>query len=113
MALNPALFSLCNDLSNPNCLFGYIFPGGVVKGVDGQLAKNALMYYVLLTKTWVLLEAPFGQVPVSYAYGRDVDLSTPDKSTTFPWFSGAASVKTEGQTVQGMSCGGSFKPSWF
>eukprot|EP00922_Rhytidocystis_sp_ex-Travisia-forbesii_P064568 GHVS01095924.1.p1 GENE.GHVS01095924.1~~GHVS01095924.1.p1 ORF type:complete len:225 (+),score=20.29 GHVS01095924.1:411-1085(+) len=109
IAINPWLFNLCDDIFTSQCKFGYIFPGGVVNGVDGKKATNAIMYYVLETKTWALFEATFGQVPVEYAYGVDLNLATPGQSTTFPWVVGPEAVNTGSQTVQGISCGGVFK----
>eukprot|EP00922_Rhytidocystis_sp_ex-Travisia-forbesii_P061321 GHVS01090906.1.p1 GENE.GHVS01090906.1~~GHVS01090906.1.p1 ORF type:complete len:309 (+),score=36.11 GHVS01090906.1:833-1759(+) len=109
VALNPHLFGLCNDVFTPQCLFGYIFPLGIVDGVDGQQAGSAVMIYVLTTRTWALYKSEFAQSPLSYSSSKDVGLESPHQATTFPWLTGPAAVDTQGQTVQGVTCGGKYK----
>eukprot|EP00922_Rhytidocystis_sp_ex-Travisia-forbesii_P061323 GHVS01090909.1.p1 GENE.GHVS01090909.1~~GHVS01090909.1.p1 ORF type:complete len:244 (+),score=20.77 GHVS01090909.1:224-955(+) len=109
VALNPRLFGLCNDVYTPQCLFGYIFPLGIVNGSNGQTADSAVMVYLLSTKTWALYKSSFGQSPLAFSSSMDVGLDSPDQATTFPWLTGPGAVETQGQTVQGVTCGGKFK----
>eukprot|EP00922_Rhytidocystis_sp_ex-Travisia-forbesii_P060595 GHVS01089835.1.p1 GENE.GHVS01089835.1~~GHVS01089835.1.p1 ORF type:complete len:247 (+),score=50.18 GHVS01089835.1:739-1479(+) len=109
MALNPSLFGLCNDMSTVQCSFGYVFPLGIVFGVDGEQAISAVMMYVLTTQTWALYKSTLGESPVSYSASLDVGLSSPAEAISYPWLTGPAAVTTAGQTVQGIACGGKFK----
>eukprot|EP00922_Rhytidocystis_sp_ex-Travisia-forbesii_P002911 GHVS01004283.1.p1 GENE.GHVS01004283.1~~GHVS01004283.1.p1 ORF type:complete len:257 (+),score=29.16 GHVS01004283.1:171-941(+) len=102
--LNPALLGLCGDPFTPQCKWGYVFPNGVVNGVDEVNAEYAVMMYVLATKTWALLRAHITEPVVAYSASADQDKLSPDLSTTFPWLTGPGGVFTNSQTVKSIIC---------
>eukprot|EP00922_Rhytidocystis_sp_ex-Travisia-forbesii_P002914 GHVS01004287.1.p1 GENE.GHVS01004287.1~~GHVS01004287.1.p1 ORF type:complete len:258 (-),score=15.11 GHVS01004287.1:209-982(-) len=104
IAVNPNLLRLCPDYAIPQCKWAYVFPKGVA-GTGGQTAEYAVMMYVLTTKAWALFRANVVEESVvAYSYSPDTDKLSPDQCTTYPWPVGAASVFTQGQSVQGITC---------
>eukprot|EP00922_Rhytidocystis_sp_ex-Travisia-forbesii_P002908 GHVS01004280.1.p1 GENE.GHVS01004280.1~~GHVS01004280.1.p1 ORF type:complete len:262 (+),score=33.45 GHVS01004280.1:171-956(+) len=102
--LNPALLGFCGDVFTPQCKWGYVFPNGVVGGVDEVNAEYAVMMYVLSTKTWALLRAHITEPVVAYSSSVDVDELSPDLSTSYPWLTGPGGVFTNSQSVQSITC---------
>eukprot|EP00922_Rhytidocystis_sp_ex-Travisia-forbesii_P002917 GHVS01004293.1.p1 GENE.GHVS01004293.1~~GHVS01004293.1.p1 ORF type:complete len:248 (-),score=16.13 GHVS01004293.1:205-948(-) len=104
VSVNPKLLRFCPDYAIPQCKWAYVFPKGVV-GTAGQTAEYAVMMYVLTTKSWALFRANLAdESVVAYSYSLNTDKLSPDQCTTYPWGVGAASVFTQSQSVQGITC---------